>query len=109
MYAAGSVLGILLYNSSLRDVSFKKIFVTTACIYYFCYQSLIILVTRWNVDLGINDRVFCIGDSIMLQLVGELNMMPLLVLSYKMCPKNIEGTMYAMLMSTMNIGSFKIT
>lgn len=30
--------------------------------------------------------------------------MPLLVLACKMCPKNIEGTMYAMLMSTINMG-----
>ncbi len=37
--------------------------------------------------------------------VGELNTMPLLVLACKMCPKSIEGTMYALLMSTLNFGS----
>ncbi len=42
----------------------------------------------------------------MVQLVGELNIMPLLVLSCKMCPKNIEATMYAFLMSTMNMGIY---
>lgn len=31
--------------------------------------------------------------------------MPLLVLACRMCPKNIEGTMYALLMSTLNFGS----
>ena len=31
--------------------------------------------------------------------------MPLLVLACRMCPKNIEGTMYALLMSTINFGS----
>lgn len=40
----------------------------------------------------------------MLQFVGELNIMPILVLACRMCPKNIEATMYAMLMSTINFG-----
>jgi len=31
--------------------------------------------------------------------------MPLLVLACRMCPKNIEGTMYAFIMSTLNFGS----
>lgn len=49
--------------------------------------------------------MFTIGDSVMLQIVGELNLMPLLVLACRLCPKNIEGTMYALLMSTINLGS----
>lgn len=56
-------------------------------------------------EWGINDKFFCIGDSVMLQLVAELNLMPILVLACRMCPKNIEGTMYAMLMSTINMGA----
>lgn len=30
--------------------------------------------------------------------------MPILVLACRMCPKNIEATMYAMLMSAINFG-----
>lgn len=44
----------------------------------------------------------------MLQLVGELNLMPILVLACRMCPKNIEATMYAMLMSTINFGKRRL-
>ena len=99
------MIAVLLYNSYLKDVSFKKIFVSTTVLYYFCYQTLIILVTRKNVEWGINDKFFCIGDSIMLQFVAELNLMPILVLACRMCPKNIEATMYAMLMSTINFGN----
>ncbi len=32
-------------------------------------------------------------------------MMPILVLACRLCPKNIEGTMFALLMATMNFGS----
>lgn len=44
----------------------------------------------------------------MLNFVAELNMLPILVLACKMCPKNIEATMYAMLMASMNFGKEKI-
>jgi hypothetical protein len=55
--------------------------------------------------MGIPDRLFTIGDSVIIQVIGELNSMPLLVLACRMCPKSIEGTMYAMLMSTLNFGA----
>ncbi len=31
--------------------------------------------------------------------------MPILVLACRLCPKSIEGTMYAMIMSTINLGN----
>ena len=40
----------------------------------------------------------------MLKFVAELNIMPILVLACRMCPKHIEATMYAMLMSAINFG-----
>mmetsp|Transcript_36190 Transcript_36190/g.6480 ORF Transcript_36190/g.6480 Transcript_36190/m.6480 type:complete len:90 (-) Transcript_36190:14-283(-) len=36
--------------------------------------------------------------------MAELNCMPLLVESCKLCPRNIEGSVYALLMSTINMG-----
>ena len=36
--------------------------------------------------------------------LGEISSMPLLVLACNICPKNIEGTLYAFLMSVSNFG-----
>ena len=76
---------------------------------YWSQGNLIIIIRRENVALGIPDKLFCIGDSIILQVIGELNMLPILVLACRMCPKNIEGTMYALIMSTLNLGSLLST
>lgn len=54
--------------------------------------------------MGIPDKLFTLGDSVIIQIIGEINTMPLLVLACRMCPKNIEGTMYALIMSTINFG-----
>ena len=61
-------------------------------------------VCRYNVELGIPDKLFCIGDSLLIQTIGTINMIPVLVMACRMCPKNVEGTMYALLMSILNLG-----
>jgi hypothetical protein len=65
MYAAGTILGVLLYNTCLKNVSLKLIFAVTSFFYFLCYESIIILITHKNVEWGIDDRLFCIGDSFM--------------------------------------------
>lgn len=37
-------------------------------------------------------------------MMAELNMIPVLVFACRICPKNVEGTMYALVMSTLNLG-----
>jgi hypothetical protein len=54
--------------------------------------------------MGLPDKPFCLADTILIHIVGELNTLPILVLACKICPSNIEGTMYALLMSTINLG-----
>jgi len=43
-----------------------------------------------------------------MQFVAELNSMPILVLACRMCPKNIEATMYALITSANNLGKVGI-
>ena len=40
-----------------------------------------------------------------MQTIAEINIIPILVMASRICPKNIEGTMYALIMSTVNLGS----
>jgi folate/biopterin transporter len=99
-----SLIGIFVYNQWLRDVSFKAIIISTTIIYVTVSSSQLLLVTRANLALGIPDFVFCLASSFLQVALGELNSMPMLVLCARICPKNIEGTMYAFLMSVMNFG-----
>ena len=49
------------------------------------------LVTRENIKLGLPDKMFCLADTILIHIIGELNTLPILVLACKICPSNIEG------------------
>ena len=102
--AVASVGAILFYRIFLKLVKFKNIFFWTAILCMISQLLLLILITRYNIVLGINDKVFSICDSLFIHMMAELNMIPVLVFACRICPKNVEGTMYALVMSTLNLG-----
>mmetsp|Transcript_27196 Transcript_27196/g.48844 ORF Transcript_27196/g.48844 Transcript_27196/m.48844 type:complete len:429 (-) Transcript_27196:199-1485(-) len=99
-----SLMGLLAYNQWLKHVEFNTIMISTTIIYSLVSSSQLLLVTRLNLALGIPDVIFCLASGFLQVALGELNSMPLLVLCARICPKNIEGTMYAFLMSVINLG-----
>lgn len=103
--AVASAFAVLLYNCFLKLVKFKNIFFWTAILSIISQLFLLILITRYNIKLGIHDKVFSICDNLFIHMMGELNLIPVLVFACRICPKNVEGTMYALIMSTLNLGS----
>jgi hypothetical protein len=92
-------IGMVVYSSWLKDISFKKILVCNSCLCITVSLSQIVLVTRANTAIGVPDEIFAVFCTFIVQLTTELSMIPLLVLCCKICPNNIEGSLYALLMS----------
>lgn len=105
IYGIASVTGIFIYNRYLRSISFKKILWVTTMMSLSFNMLSILLVERINLKMGIPDFVFTIFTDAISVALAEINTMPLLVLACNICPKNIEGTLYAFLMSISNLGS----
>jgi folate/biopterin transporter len=105
IYGIASVSGIFLYNRILKNVGFKTIVFSTTILYIFFNLLTIMVVMRINQMFGIPDFWFCMTADALTTALGEINTMPLLVLACNICPKNIEGTLYAFLMSVVNLGS----
>ena len=104
IYGISSLTGIWLYNVYLKSVSFKKIMWGTTILSMLFNLLSIALVKRINLILGISDFWFCVAADSLATSLGEINMMPILVIACNICPKNIEGTIYAFLISVVNIG-----
>lgn len=104
-YGIGQIGGMVIYTNFLKNVEFKKLLVVNTFICIGISLSQLLLVTRVNEKIGIPDEIFAVFCSFIVQLIGELNMIPLLILCCRICPKNIEGSLYALLMSTMNFGA----
>jgi len=65
----------------------------------------IIIVNRWNVAIGIPDKVaYMLGNNIAGAVVAQLDLMPAVVLTSKLCPPGMEATMYALLAGFQNFG-----
>nr|CCA22642.1 folateBiopterin Transporter (FBT) family putative [Albugo laibachii Nc14] len=102
------LLGTLLYNAFFKEISFRRIFFISQLSLAVISFLDILLVTRVNLELGIPDQIFVLGDTVIVDVIGRLKAMPVLVLSSKLCPKGVEGTMFALLMSISNF-SFSVS
>ncbi|RCV40479.1 hypothetical protein SETIT_9G057300v2 [Setaria italica] len=103
--SVASLLGIGLYNSFLKEVPLRKIFLVTTILGSALGMTQVLLVTGLNRKLGISDEWFSIGDSLIITVLGQASFMPVLVLAAKLCPPGVEATLFATLMSISNAGS----
>ncbi|NJK57632.1 MAG: folate/biopterin family MFS transporter [Pleurocapsa sp. SU_5_0] len=98
-----SLVGIFLFQRYLKTVPFRKILGWSTVIAAILGMTTLLLVTHTNRALGIDDRWFSLGDSLVLTVVGQITWMPVLVLSARLCPKGVEATLFALLMSIWNL------
>ncbi|RLM75690.1 putative folate-biopterin transporter 2 [Panicum miliaceum] len=102
--SVGSLLGVLLYQSALKDYPFRSILLWGQVLSSLAGMLDLVLVTRLNLKIGIPDYFFAMIDNSISQMVGRLKWLPLLVLCSKLCSPGIEGTFYTLLMSLQNAG-----
>ncbi|KAI9914536.1 hypothetical protein PsorP6_007844 [Peronosclerospora sorghi] len=95
--------GTMLYNTFFTHVSFRRIFFMAQLCLAIVSLLDVVLVTRTNLELGIPDKAFVLGDHVVADVIGRLKTMPIMVLCAKLCPRGIEGTLFALLMSISNV------
>ncbi|MBE9062181.1 folate/biopterin family MFS transporter [cf. Phormidesmis sp. LEGE 11477] len=98
-----SLIGIWIFQRFLKEVSFRKIFGWSTLISAALGMTTLLLVTHANRSLGIDDQWFSLGDSLVLTVAGQIAFMPVLVLSARLCPAGVEATLFALLMSVVNL------
>ncbi len=101
--SVASLLGIWLFQRFFKAVAMRTIFLWTTLLSSGLGMTTLLLVTHANRSLGINDHWFSLGDSLILTVMGQLAYMPVLVLAARLCPAGIEATMFALLMSVINL------
>ena len=98
-----SLMGIWIFQRFLKGVSFRVIFAWSTVLSAVLGMSMLLLVTHANRALGIDDHWFSLGDSLILTVMGQIAFMPVLVLSARICPPGVEATLFALLMSVVNL------
>jgi folate/biopterin transporter len=98
-----SLAGIWLFQRFLKAIPVRSIFLWSTIISAILGMTTLLLVTHANRQLGIDDRWFSLGDSLILAVMGQIAYMPVLVLAARLCPRGIEATVFALLMSISNL------
>ncbi|MBD2447068.1 folate/biopterin family MFS transporter [Nostoc sp. FACHB-152] len=98
-----SLCGIWIFQRFLKSVPFRVIFAWSTVISAVLGMTMLLLVTHTNRALGIDDRWFSLGDSLILTVMGQIAYMPVLVLAARLCPPGVEATLFALLMSIFNL------
>lgn len=100
-----SIVGIWIFQRFLKTVPFRVIFGWSTLLSAVLGMTMLLLVTHANRSLGIGDRWFSLGDSLVLTVMGQIAYMPVLVLAARLCPPGVEATLFALLMSVSNLAS----
>ncbi len=100
-----SLVGIWIFQRFLKAVPFRVIFGWSTLLSAVLGMTMLLLVTHANRSLGIGDRWFSLGDSLVLTVMGQIAYMPVLVLAARLCPPGVEATLFALLMSVSNLAS----
>jgi folate/biopterin transporter len=98
-----SLVGVWMFQRFLKTIPLRQIFLWSTIISAVLGMTTLILVTHANRSLGIDDRWFSLGDSLILTVMGQIAFMPVLILAAQLCPAGVEATMFAILMSVCNL------
>ncbi|MFM6189383.1 MAG: folate/biopterin family MFS transporter [Planktothrix sp.] len=101
--SVASLMGVWLFQRFFKSIPFRLIFFWSTIISTGLGMTMLLLVTHTNRSLGIDDYWFSLGDSLILTVVGQIAYMPVLVLAARLCPPGVEATLFALLMSVVNL------
>jgi len=102
--AVCSLIGLWLYVAYFKHWGYRKILYVTNVVLCGAYLLDIVQFTRVNTRIGVNDHVFVLGSHTIQRLVARIAWMPQVLVMSQMCPKGLEGTMYAILAGSGNFG-----
>lgn len=101
--SVAALAGVWMFQRFLKNVPFRVIFGWSTVISSVLGMSTLLLVTHANRALGISDQWFSLGDNLILTVMGQIAFMPVLVLAARLCPPGVEATLFALLMSVVNL------
>ncbi|KAL8428586.1 hypothetical protein Efla_004398 [Eimeria flavescens] len=98
-------VGVALFQRFVSKWTFRRAFLITSLLQQLTSVFDVAMVMRWNIKMGIPDNVwyFC-SASIIEEVASMWAFMPGCVLISRLCPKNLESTMYAVVAGLQNFG-----
>lgn len=104
--SACSAIGVLLYKRYFAGWAYRRVFQFTTILRCAGACVDIIMLNRWNIAVGIPDKVmYLCGNAMLRPVIMALDSMPMVTLTAQLCPEGSENTVYALLASFQNFGA----
>lgn len=71
----------------------------------FCWNFTdLIWINRWNVEIGISDKLFIFTEEVLAPILDKFLSMPMFIIVAALAPEGVEVTMFALNMAIGNFG-----
>ncbi|XP_010443068.1 PREDICTED: probable folate-biopterin transporter 4 [Camelina sativa] len=101
----GLMIGTFIYNRYLTNMTLRKSLLFAHIGISITILLDMVLVSRANVGYGVSDKTMVLFGSALGDAINQLKFMPFLILSGRLCPPGIQGTLFALFMSINNLGN----
>ncbi|CAI2364384.1 unnamed protein product [Moneuplotes crassus] len=98
-----NILAVIVYRKFLLHVSLRKLITVTTVLFSLAQAMKLIIIFQLNSKIGISNKVFFIINQCFFSFINEIHLMPLMVMATRICPKNLEATVYEFIMSVINL------
>ncbi|EER10709.1 conserved hypothetical protein [Perkinsus marinus ATCC 50983] len=96
------VVAVVIVTRFMASWTYRRVYIVIILVILILQLGDPMIYSRVNLEIGVPDKVFVIGSTALVQVGQILIYMPgFLMLSY-MCPKNVEGLMFALLAASFN-------
>jgi hypothetical protein len=99
-----NIIGVWTYRFFFKDVHFRKIIVITTVCFSLASLSKLMVTQQVTYEVGLSPVAFTYTSQLLYTFVNQLHLMPLMVLAAKMCPKQVEASLYAFALAVINLG-----
>ncbi len=100
--AAVTIVALLVYTSFFKAAKYKAVFLTLCTLNALLSVPNSLLFSRLNVDWGISDYWFVASDTALQTAIAGLLSVPTFLLLSRVCPDQLESSMFAILAATTN-------
>lgn len=103
--SAASLVAVGIFQGCLQEWRLRPLFWASTVVRCAAAGVDLLIVNRLNVRAGIPDKVaYMLGNNVAAAVAGQLDLMPAVVLTSKLCPPGMEATVYAILAGFQNFG-----
>ena len=103
--SAALVGGTVAYTTLFQTWRYRSIIAVAQLLLLFANLTDWVWTERWNLAVGLPDEWLVFGEEVFIDALDQLNSQPFFIFAAKLCPPDVEASMFALFMGLSNFGA----